>query len=653
MNYRIDLAVLSEQKNNCRFGLTVHNLSDLDVQDWSLHFAFDRFILPESLSQGELTQVGSYCSFKPSSPVLKANNHYYLEFSIQSAPFRFYSDGLNDAFIQSHHHGETSVLPVAISPIVLASPYRERNQIPEVSAAEVALIPQPNQIEFQQGSFALSSFALNNDCRIEVQSHLADKAVSWFQQELLSTFELSLSNALSAELSKDQSGDMLFRSNPTLDEAEYKLTVTAQQITVESGSQSGFTHAVASLIQLVQQLDAENFSVPCCKIADQPRFKYRGMMLDCARHFHSVEQVKRLINQLAHYKFNVFHWHLTDDEGWRIEIKSLPQLTEIGAWRGPDHVLEPQYTHIADNYGGFYTQQQIREVIEYAEQRSITVIPEIDIPGHCRAAIKSLPDMLVEQADTTQYKSIQHYNDNVLNPGLPGTYQFLDAVIEEVAELFPSELIHMGADEVPPGVWTNSPAAQALMKEHQYQDSKDLQGHLFRYAENKLKQLGKRMVGWEEAQHGDKVSKETIIYSWLSEEAAVNCARQGFDVVLQPAQFTYLDMTQDYAPEEPGVDWAAVIPLEQAYTYEALAEISDTDPIRKRIRGIQCALWCEIVTNQKRMDYMVFPRISALAEGCWTHKNNRNWLDYLSRLKGHLPLLDRLNVDYRNPWKAQ
>ncbi|MDN3701081.1 family 20 glycosylhydrolase [Vibrio artabrorum] len=644
MNYRIDFAVLSEQKNNCRLGLTVHNLSDFDVKDWSLHFAFDRFILPESLSQGELTQVGSYCSFKPSSLVLMANNHYYFEFSIQSAPFRFYSDGLNDAFIQSHHQGETSVLPVAISPIVLASPYRERNQIPEVNAAQVALIPQPNQIELQPGNFTLTG-----ECKIDAQSHLADKAVCWLQQELLSAFELSLSNALS----KDESGDILFRSNPTLDEAHYKLAINAQQIILESGSQSGFTHAVASLIQLVQPLGIKRFAIPCCKIIDQPRFQYRGMMLDCARHFHSVEQVKRLINQLAHYKFNVFHWHLTDDEGWRIEIKSLPQLTEIGAWRGPDHVLEPQYTHIADNYGGFYTQQQIRDVIEYAEQRSITVIPEIDIPGHCRAAIKSLPDMLVEQADTTHYKSIQHYNDNVLNPGLPGTYQFLDAVIEEVAALFPSELIHMGADEVPLGVWSNSPAAQALMKEHQYQDSKDLQGHLFRYAENKLKQLGKRMVGWEEAQHGDKVSKETIIYSWLSEEAAVNCARQGFDVVLQPAQFTYLDMTQDYAPEEPGVDWATVIPLEQAYTYEALAEISDTDPIRKRIRGIQCALWCEIITNQKRMDYMVFPRMSALAEGCWTHKNNRNWRDYLSRLKGHLPLLDRLNVEYRNPWKTQ
>ncbi|KWU00576.1 beta-N-acetylhexosaminidase [Vibrio toranzoniae] len=640
MNYRIDLAVLSEQKNNCRLGLTVHNLSDLDVTDWSLHFAFDRFILPESLSQGELTQVGSFCSFKPSSSVLKANNHYYLEFSIQSAPFRFYSDGLNDAFIQSNSKGEASVLPVAISPIVLASPYSERSQLPAVSASRLALIPRPNKLKVDQGHFEL-----NSNCKVEIKSHLADNAVTWLEQELLSTFDLSLTTK--------NSGNILFRNNPTLDEAKYKLNITSQHINIESGSQSGFIHAVASLIQLVEPSSNTRFSLPCCQIVDEPRFKYRGMMLDCARHFHSVDQVKRLINQLAHYKFNVFHWHLTDDEGWRIEIKSLPQLTEVGAWRGPNHALEPQYTHIAENYGGFYTQQQIREVIEYAEQRSITVIPEIDIPGHCRAAIKSLPDMLVEQADTTQYKSIQHYNDNVLNPGLPGTYQFLDAVIEEVAELFPSELIHMGADEVPPGVWTNSPAAQALMKEHQYQDSKDLQGHLFRYAESKLKQLGKRMVGWEEAQHGDKVSKETIIYSWLSEEAAVNCARQGFDVVLQPAQFTYLDMTQDYAPEEPGVDWAAVIPLEQAYTYEALAEISDTDPIRKRICGIQCALWCEVITNQQRMDYMVFPRISALAEGCWTHKNNREWLDYLSRLKGHLPLLDRLNVDYRNPWKAE
>ncbi len=363
------------------------------------------------------------------------------------------------------------------------------------------------------------------------------------------------------------------------------------------------------------------------------------MMLDCARHFHSVEQVKRLINQLAHYKFNTFHWHLTDDEGWRIEIKSLPQLTDIGAWRGLDETNEPQYTHLAERYGGFYTQEDIKDVVAFASKRGITVIPEIDVPGHCRAAIKSLPHLLVEAEDTTEYRSIQHYNDNVINPALPGSYEFIDKVLEEVSALFPAPYVHIGADEVPNGVWSKSPACQALMEQLGYSDYKELQGHFLRHAEDKLRKLGKRMLGWEEAQHGDKVSKDTVIYSWLSEEAALNCARQGFDVVLQPAQTTYLDMTQDYAPEEPGVDWANPLPLEKAYNYEPLAEVPADDPIRKRIWGIQTALWCEIINNQSRMDYMVFPRLTAMAEACWTDKQHRDWTDYLSRLKGHLRCL--------------
>jgi len=639
MNYRVDLAVLSEQKQTCRFGLTVHNLSDQDLENWSLHFAFDRFIMPDSLSQGSLSQTGSFCSVHSESSVLKANHHFYCEFSIQSAPFRFYTDGFNDAFIQHSKDGKSQIIPVDVPPIVLASPYRERSSIPEVSAAPIALIPQPNSCQLKNGRFTLAA-----DTLIQVESSLANNAVQWLQQELDSTFSLQLDTT-------NQTGSVQFKSNPTLDKGEYKLNVGSENIIIESGSRSGFTHAVASVIQLVSVSPEHTFYLQTCKISDSPRFKYRGMMLDCARHFHSVQEVKRLINQLAHYKFNTFHWHLTDDEGWRIEIKRFPELTEIGAWRGLEHALEPQYTHLSESYGGYYTQEEIKDVIAYAEKRDITVIPEIDIPGHCRAAIKSLPHLLVEDEDTTSFKSIQHYTDNVLNPALPGTYEFLDAVLSEVAELFPSTLIHMGADEVPNGVWAESPAAQALMKEQGYADSKELQGHLFRYAENKLKALGKRMVGWEEAQHGNKVSKETIIYSWLSEEAAVNCARQGFDVVLQPGQYTYLDMAQDYSPEEPGVDWASVIPLEQAYNYEPLSDIPENDKIRKRIRGIQCALWCEIITHQERMDYMVYPRISALAEACWTNKDNRDWLNYLSRLKGHLPLLDRFGIQYRNPWK--
>ncbi|ANQ17915.1 beta-N-acetylhexosaminidase [Vibrio natriegens] len=639
MEYRVDLVVLSELKQNCRFGLTFHNLSDQDLHDWHLTFAFDRFILPDSVSNGVLNQIGSFCTLKPESMVLAANHNFYCEFSIGSNPFRYYSDGLNEALVDFVVNGNTQRAEVDVTPIVLASPYRERSDIPPSLIHAQPLLPKPNHIEVHE-----SYFSLHNRVGISTYSDLANSAKDWLLDELkrIHQFELTASN----------NSQIIFKSNPTLDKGAYRLKVTEESIKIESGSKSGFTHASATLLQLIRSNGEDNsMEVVCCSIKDRPRFKYRGMMLDCARHFHSVEQVKRLINQLAHYKFNTFHWHLTDDEGWRIEIKSLPELTNIGAWRGLDEAIEPQYTHLSQRYGGFYTQEEIKEVVAYAAQRSITVIPEIDVPGHCRAAIKSLPHMLVEAEDTTEYRSIQHYNDNVINPALPGSYEFIDKVLEEVATLFPAPYIHIGADEVPHGVWSQSPACQALMEQQGYSDYKELQGHFLRHAEDKLRGLGKRMLGWEEAQHGNKVSKDTVIYSWLSEEAALNCARQGFDVVLQPAQTTYLDMTQDYAPEEPGVDWANPIPLETAYSYEPLAQVADDDPVRKRIRGIQAALWCEIINSQPRMDYMIFPRLTALAEACWTDKQHRNWTDYLSRLKGHLPLLDLQGVNYRQPWK--
>ncbi|ELE2040248.1 beta-N-acetylhexosaminidase [Vibrio vulnificus] len=639
MEYRIDLVVLSEQKQNCRFGMTLHNLSDQDLPNWSLTFAFTRFIQPGSISHGTLTQIGSFCQLKPDSLVLPANHHFYCEFTVLTNPFRFYSDGLNEAFVEYHHEGERVRSNVDVTPIVLASPYRERETIAPTLASAYSLLPKANALHVDAGHFSLTPSSA-----ITCQSALADSAVTWLMDEMARLHQFKLATS--------EVGEIIYRSNPTLDEGAYQLKISQEQVRVEAGSSSGFVHATASLLQLLDYNSlTQEAQLACCSISDSPRFRYRGMMLDCSRHFHSVEQVKRLINLLAHYKFNTFHWHLTDDEGWRVEIKAFPALTEIGAWRGVDEAIEPQYTHISQRYGGFYSQEEIKEVVAYAAQRSIMVIPEIDVPGHCRAAIKSLPEMLVEVEDDTVYRSIQNYSDNVLNPGLSTTYQFLDGVLEEIAQLFPAPYVHIGADEVPHGVWSNSPSCQALMKQHGYQDYKELQGHLLRHAEQKLRSLGKRMLGWEEAQHGDKVSKDTVIYSWLSEEAAVNCARQGFDVVLQPAQTTYLDMTQDYAPEEPGVDWANPLPLEKAYNYEPLANIPADDPIHKRIWGIQTALWCEIINNPERMDYMVFPRIIALAEACWTQKEHRDWNDFLSRLKGHLPLLDKQGIKYRQPWK--
>ncbi|HAS62036.1 MAG TPA: beta-hexosaminidase [Vibrio sp.] len=637
MSYRIDLTVLSEQKQFCRFGVTLHNLSDQDLIDWKLQFIIDRYILPDSFTYGEIKQIGSFCTVTPEASILKANQHYYCEFSINTAPLRYYTDGFKDALL-IECDGKVKH-PVVVTPIALASPYRERSELPKVEIDRLALIPKPNKVSLQEGYYLLSP-----NSQITLQSVRAEKAATWLQVELESLYDFK-TNPIGHS-------DILFRDNPTLDEGEYILTVSGHGIRLEAGSAAGFVHASATLLQLLEVTEQSNtLKVPCIRITDTPRFRYRGMMLDCARHFHPVARVKRLINHLAHYKFNHFHWHLTDDEGWRMEIKAFPELTDIGAKRGPNAALVPQFSTLNDVHQGYYSQDEIREVISFAEERGITVIPEIDIPGHCRAALKALPHLLQDTQDQSQYRSIQHYNDNVLSPALEGTYQFLSTVLTEVAELFPSPWIHIGADEVPDGVWVNSPSCKTLMEQHGYHSSKDLQGHLLRYAEKHLQKLGKRMVGWEEAQHGNKVSKDTIIYSWLSEEAALNCASQGFDVILQPAQYTYLDMTQDYSPDEPGVDWASTIPLESAYHYEPLKEIPDSDPIRKRILGIQCALWCEIITNQQRMDYMVFPRLTAMAEACWTDKSQRDWTDYLSRLKGHLPLLDRQSVEYRQPWK--
>ncbi|ROV60937.1 beta-hexosaminidase [Vibrio ponticus] len=639
MSYRIDLTVLSEQKQFCRFGVTLHNLSDQDLIDWKLQFIIDRYILPDSFTCGTIKQVGSFCTVTPEISILKANQHYYCEFSINTAPLRYYTDGFKDALVVEQNGQLTH--PVVVTPIALASPYRERSEVPQVEINRLAIIPKPNQCTQLEGHYLLSP-----NSQITLQSTRAENAAQWLQLELDDLYQFK-TNPIGHS-------DILFRDNPTLDEGEYNLTVSANGIRLESGSAAGFVHAGATLLQLIQVTEQANtLQVPYVQISDTPRFRYRGMMLDCARHFHPVERVKRLINHLAHYKFNHFHWHLTDDEGWRVEIKAYPQLTEIGAKRGSGTQLEPQFSTLNQVYQGFYTQEEIRDVVSFASERGITVIPEIDIPGHCRAAIKSLPHLLNDDEDRSQYRSIQHYNDNVLSPALAGTYEFLDTVLTEVAELFPSPWVHIGADEVPDGVWVNSPSCQALMEENGYHSAKELQGHLLRFAEKRLKALGKRMVGWEEAQHGNKVSKDTIIYSWLSEEAALNCASQGFDVILQPAQYTYLDMAQDYSPDEPGVDWASTIPLEIAYRYEPLKEVPDTDPIRKRILGIQCALWCEIVTHQQRMDYMIFPRITALAEACWTDKSQRDWHDYLSRLKGHLTLLDRQDVKYRQPWQTK
>ncbi|MNS55603.1 Beta-hexosaminidase [compost metagenome] len=387
-------------------------------------------------------------------------------------------------------------------------------------------------------------------------------------------------------------------------------------------------------------------SLPCLEVEDAPRFGFRGIFLDCARHFHSIATLKRLLKQMSLYKFNRFHWHLTDDEGWRLEIKAFPQLTEVAAWRGHGLAVDPQLSGGPEPYGGYYTQSEVRELVAYGAGLGITIIPEIDIPGHCHAAIKALPELLREEADSSRYLSVQYFDDNVLNPALPGTYRFLEAVIDEVCALFPGTQVHMGGDEVPTGVWTDSPACQQLMAEQGYSDCRELQGHLLRHCQQYLAARGKQMLGWEEILHGDKVSRDATIFAWTSFQAGLDAASAGYPVVMAPAQSLYLDLAWSPDIHEPGLYWAGTLNLEQVYLCDpAPADFHAND----NILGVLSPLWSELITSRDRLDYMLFPRMLATAEVAWSDPARKAWDHFAARLPGQLQILDQLQVRYRVP----
>lgn len=627
--YSIDVKVLDNATGLICFTLSNH--SDQDLCNWLLTLDFMRFIIPESLSAGSVEQIGTFTKMQPDAGVvIAAHSDYSIQFNIKSAAFLNFECGIRDAFLTL---ADQRIEVVTINQVQLLLTEHDAVAAIPAKIAELGVIPQPLQLHKNAQQFLLSSAM-----QVHVADPIATHAAAWLSTQL--------SYAVALEVSENKAANITFTAVASLAKSEYILTVNSLNVEVKAATAEGFTHAVASLLQLVKKSDT-GFYIQGVEILDKAQYDYRGLMLDCSRHFHSVATVKRLINQMAHYKLNHFHWHLTDDEGWRIEIKAFPELTEIGAWRGPGAELVAQFSHLTEKYGGFYTQQEIKEVIDFAQARGITIVPEIDVPGHCRAAIRSLPHLLVDPQDQSEYLSIQAYTDNVLSPALVGTYTFLDTVMEEVCALFPGPFVHVGADEVPTGVWKKSPQCQALMVQCGYQNETELQGHLLRHVEKKLNSLGKRMLGWEEVKSGDKVSNETVIYSWTSEEAGLECVKKGFDVVMQPCHFTYFDLTQSTDPSDFGADWAGALPLQVAYQYQPLSSLAENDPLRSKILGVQCALWCELVLDQDRIDYMFFPRLLANAEVSWSHPSQRDWSDFCSRLNAQIPAFKRQGINYR------
>jgi hexosaminidase len=431
----------------------------------------------------------------------------------------------------------------------------------------------------------------------------------------------------------------------------YELKMQPVVASIQAPAPAGIFYGVQTLLQLfppeiasAHQREAV-WIAPCVQITDYPRFAWRGLMLDVSRHFYDKQYVERYLDQMARYKLNVFHWHLTDDNGWRIEIKSLPQLTKVGAWRVPRLAAWGDRESPRDGEpvteGGFYTQDEIREVIAYARDRFITVLPEIEMPGHSLAALASYPELSCTGGPFHVNPGSPYYGkiDNNLCPGNEQTFEYLDKVLTEVAALFPSEYIHVGGDECIKTFWHACPKCQKRMKDEHLANEEELQSYFIRRAEHIVESKGKHLIGWDEILEGGLAPNATVM-SWRGFEGGVAAAKQKHKVVMSPVGFAYLDYYQGDPMLEPRT--FGYLTVSKAYQFEPIPE--GVDPAY--ILGGQANLWTESVPTQRHVEYMTWPRVLALSETFWSKKEARNWDAFVPRMEAHFQRLDAAEVNY-------
>jgi hexosaminidase len=449
----------------------------------------------------------------------------------------------------------------------------------------------------------------------------------------------------------------------SLGDEGYQLAVTPHEISISANKPAGLFYGMQSLFQLLpKEIEADTlvrnvkWNVPVCSIKDYPRFGWRGLMLDVSRHFFTKQQVKEFIDQMVQYKYNVLHMHLTDDEGWRIEIKGLPRLTEVGAWNvkkvGYFGTFSPPTPDEPRNYGGFYTQDDIREIVKYAADRFVNILPEIDVPGHSLAAVVSYPDLSctagADQYHVRSGEPIMDWShgqppvalvDNTLCPANEKVYTFLDKVMTQVAQLFPFPYIHVGGDECPKNFWEKSDDIKALMQKEGLKNMDEVQSYFEKRLEKIVESKGKKFMGWDEILQGG-LAPDAAVMSWRGMKGGIEAAKMGHEVVMSPTDFVYLDYMQGDPIIEPHV--YATLRLKKAYEFEPVPD--GVDP--KYILGGQGNLWTEQVYNMRHLEYMLWPRAMAISEAVWSPKDKRDWDDFSSRVEKQFPRFDEAQIKY-------
>lgn len=509
------------------------------------------------------------------------------------------------------------------------------------------IIPKPQKMIQKKGIFLLhkkikycSNTALSKNALVYLQGHLKHS----------SGYTLSkVANSKNCKLHFQYSTKKLERPEA------YRLDISTDHINISARDKAGFFYALVSFMQLMEsdiwktkplKIKKKSWTIACCSIEDYPRFEWRGMMLDSSRNFFSKAYVKKFIDRMAQVKLNRFHWHLTDDEGWRVEIKKYPKLAQIGARRGPGTKL-PFSTYPAMRgpknrvQSGYYSQSDIKEVVAYAKARSIEILPEIDMPGHAKAAIISYPQLLEDPQDKSNYRSVQKVQNNTVNPALESTYVFLDNVIAELSKLFPFGYIHVGGDEIPSGAWKKSPAVKTLMQKKRLTNRKEVQKYFFTRLDNILVKHTRKMIAWQEiAKKKTKLRSQNIFMTWKSTKDAKHLLKQKHHVIMTPVQYLYFDQQYKRNKKEPGHTWSTPVSTKKVYSFK---------PINSNyVTGIQACLWSETLLNEQIADYLAWPRMFALAEAAWTAQHKRVWKTFEKRLSKHgLERLKKQGVAYR------
>ena len=506
----------------------------------------------------------------------------------------------------------------------------------QFASAQVSIIPKPNESKPLKGRFAVKPSTI-----IVAPAALKFEGV-WLQKAIKENFKPLLKLAPANNSDTDFIQLSLVKN---LDKEAYSLNITPKGVHIMAGGSAGIFYGVQSFYQILMASGLG--SVPCMIINDSPRFKWRGMHLDCCRHFFTTEEVKKYIDYLAMYKMNVFHWHLTDDQGWRIEIKQYPKLTEVGGWRKGTmvgHYRDQKWDTLT--YGGFYTQEQIREVVKYAAERHITVVPEIEMPGHALAALAAFPEFSCNGGPFKTGNTWGVYDD-VFCAGNDSTFAFLQRIMDEVLQLFPSEFIHIGGDECPKVRWKSCPKCQARIKAEGLKDEHELQSYFIQRMENYLNSKGRKIIGWDEILEGG-LAPNAAVMSWRGVAGGIAAAKEKHFVVMSPGNPCYFDHYQFGKEIEQPVAIGGFNPIDSVYAFEPVPSVLSAEEA-VYIMGAQANVWTEYITTFSHVEYMALPRMAALAEVLWTHSRNKDYKDFSRRLELNKHILKKKGINYARP----